>query len=225
MRSTGRGSGVKAQDYAEVISGLSGYYSAEGVLTALGNLVSLEDPFRVLIATVLSQRTRDDVTERAEKALFVRYRDARSLARAHIRDLEYIIRGVGFYRTKARAIREIARLVLEKHNGKVPRNIDALLSLPHVGRKTANCVLVFGFGEPAIPVDTHVHRISNRIGWVRTRTPEETEMALSSTLPRKYWLDLNELFVLHGQHICRPVSPRCSICPVARYCRWNKCHR
>jgi endonuclease-3 len=172
------------------------------------------DPFRTLIATVLSQRTREEKTAEAAAALFARYPDAASLAAARASDVVDLIRPAGFYRQKAPVLIEISRRLLQDHGGRVPPRLEELLELPGVGRKTANCVLVFAFGVPAIPVDTHVHRISNRLGWVRTRTPEETEEALMKVLPRRYWMVINELFVLFGREICRPVGPGCSRCPL-----------
>jgi len=174
------------------------------------------DPFQTLIATVLSQRTREEKTAEAAAALFARYPDAPSLAAARASDVARLIRPAGFYRQKAPTIIEISRRLLERHGGAVPRKLEELLALPGVGRKTANCVLVFAFGVPAIPVDTHVHRISNRLGWVRTRKPEETEEALMRLLPRRYWTVINELFVLFGREICRPIGPRCSECPLLK---------
>jgi len=176
------------------------------------------DPFTVLVGTILSQRTRDENTAQASMALFSEYPDAQALAKADNSSVERLIRPSGFYRVKARLIIEVARQLLERFHGKVPSDIDGLLSLPGVGRKTANCVLVYGFHKQAIPVDTHVHRISNRLGWVRTRTPEETEAELASSLPRRYWLDINELLVTHGQRLCRPIGPRCTECPVNNIC-------
>ncbi len=221
MQNTARGSGPDSRNCSRTILLLKKHYTKTGQVTALGKVAELEDPFRVLIATVLSQRTRDEVTSRAERALFGKFGDAKSISRAGIGEIENLIRNVGFYRTKARAIREISREILSRFDGRVPEDLESLLSLPLVGRKTANCVLVFGFGKPAIPVDTHVHRISNRLGWVRTRTPEETEAALSKLIPRVRWLDVNELMVTHGKNICKPLNPRCDICPIARYCNYQ----
>ncbi len=221
MQNTARGSGPDSLNCSRTILLLRKHYTKTGQVTALGKVAELEDPFRVLIATVLSQRTRDEVTSRAERALFGRFGDAKSISRAGIGEIENLIRNVGFYRAKARAIREISREILSRFDGRVPEDMESLLSLPLVGRKTANCVLVFGFGKPAIPVDTHVHRISNRLGWVRTRTPEETETALSKLIPRVRWLDVNELMVTHGKNVCRPLNPRCDICPIARYCNYQ----
>lgn len=185
-----------------------------GSTTTLGAIRKREpeDPFRVLIATILSQRTRDRNTERASAALFRNYPTPEAIESAPLADLERLIRPCGFYHTKARVLKEVCRALRERHGGQVPASLEELLALPGVGRKTANCVRVYGFGMPAIPVDTHVHRISNRLGWVRTRTPEETEEALVRSVPRRYWLDLNELFVRFGQEVCRPVGPRCGEC-------------
>ena len=221
MQNTARSSGPDSRNCSRTILLLKKHYTKTGQMTALGKVAELEDPFRVLIATVLSQRTRDEVTSRAEKALFGKFGDAKSISRAGIGEIENLIINVGFYRAKARAIREISREILSRFDGRVPDDLESLLSLPLVGRKTANCVLVFGFGKPAIPVDTHVHRISNRLGWVRTRTPEETETALSKLIPRVRWLDVNELMVTHGKNVCRPLNPRCDICPIARYCNYQ----
>jgi endonuclease III len=177
-----------------------------------------ENPFQVLIGTILSQRTRDANTDKASLALFARFPDAPSLARADVKTLEPIIRGTGYYRTKARAIRACAREILERFDGRVPRTLDELLTLPGVGPKTANCVLVFGYGLPGMPVDTHVHRISNRLGLVRTKTPEETEVALREIVPERFWIPINPILVQHGQNLCRPRGPKCPECPVQDQC-------
>jgi len=177
------------------------------------------DPFEVLISTVLSQRTKDANTEKASSALFSRFKTPKQMAKADIRKIEKLIRPSGFYKVKARRIKQISRIIIEKFNGKVPRTMDELLSLPGVGRKTANCVLVFAYRQPAIPVDTHVHRISNRLGLARTKTPEKTETELMKRIPKRYWIDLNELLVTHGQNICLPRRPRCSLCPIVKYCK------
>ncbi len=176
------------------------------------------DPFRQLIATVLSQRTRDEVTDRASGKLFSKYGTATALAGADVSDIEELIREVGFYRIKAPRVKEIARIISNDFKGKVPDDVDTLLSLPGVGRKTANCVLVYGFGKDAIAVDTHVHRISNRLGLVSTKTPEETELKLREVLPKRYWRYINELLVRFGQDICRPVGPKCGVCMIGEMC-------
>jgi endonuclease-3 len=176
------------------------------------------DPFRVLLACLLSLRTRDETTFPAAERLFALADTPAGLLRVPRARIERAIFPVGFYRTKARAIHAICRALLERFDGRVPDRIDDLLTLPGVGRKTANLVVTVGFDKPGICVDTHVHRISNRWGYVRTRTPEQTEAALRRRLPRRYWIGYNDLLVAFGQHVCQPVSPRCSVCPVRPGC-------
>ena len=180
------------------------------------------DPFRVLIATILSHRTKDPVTALASSRLFAKYPKAIQLAKANTRTIARLIKPVGFYNTKAKTVKRVARIILEKYKGKVPNDVEELLELPSVGRKTANCVLVYGFRRPAIPVDTHVHRIFNRLGVVRTKTPDETEEELTKIVDRKDWLTLNEVFVKYGQLICKPIGPKCSICPLNNRCQWYR---
>ncbi len=180
------------------------------------------DPFQVLIATVISQRTKDEVTYEVAARLFKRYPDAASLKDAPVTEIAELIYPAGFYREKARKIKEIARIIHEKYGGRVPDTLEELLRLPGVGRKTANIVLSRCYERDAIAVDTHVHRISNRLGWVNTKTPEETEKELMKILPRRYWRDINELLVMFGRTICRPVAPKCQICPIKDYCRYYK---
>ncbi len=177
------------------------------------------DPFRVLIACILSLRTQDTTTGPASARLFAVAETPRAMLRLTPGQIETLIFPVGFYRTKARVILGICRDLLERFDGRVPDGIDQLLTLKGVGRKTANLVVTMGYGKPGICVDTHVHRISNRLGYVRTRNPEETEMALRATLPRRYWIGYNDLLVSFGQNVCTPVSPRCSACPVRALCR------
>jgi len=193
-------------------------------MTALRELREAESgsPLSILIGTILSARTRDENTSAAVKELFSRYRTARALASAKISDVERIIKKTGFYRVKARRIIKVASIIDSKYSGKVPRSMKELLSLPGVGRKTANCVLVYAFEKPAIPVDTHVHRISNRLGLVKTKTPEETEIALIEKIPKKYWLRINDTFVMYGQNICKPISPMCSHCHIKKECNYFK---
>lgn len=180
------------------------------------------DPFRVLIATVLSHRTRDPVTAAASSRLFDKYPNPSSLAKANVRSIVKLIRPVGFYNTKARVVKRIARIILDEYDGAVPETKEKLMELPSVGPKTANCVLVYGFKTPAIPVDTHVHRIFNRLNVVKTNSPTETEEALVRLVARRDWLPLNEIFVKFGQLICRPIGPRCPICPLTDRCQWYK---
>ena len=176
------------------------------------------DPYHTLIACVLSLRTKDEVTDAAAGRLLARAGDPRAMLRLAPQAIEKLIFPVGFYRRKARQVLEISRLLIERHGGATPDEIDALLELPGVGRKTANLVVTVAFGKPGICVDTHVHRISNRLGWVRTRDPEETERELRGFLPSRWWLIVNEILVRHGQRICRPISPLCSTCPVEADC-------
>jgi endonuclease-3 len=175
-------------------------------------------PFEVLVSTLLSLRTKDEVTSEAARRLFEEATTPRGLLALGERKTAKLIYPVGFYPTKAKRLMEISRIILDEHSGEVPDTIEALLKLPGVGRKTANLVLVEGFKKDAICVDTHVHRISNRIGYVHTKTPDQTEMALRDKLPRRHWIRYNELLVAFGQVICRPISPFCSRCPVEAMC-------
>ncbi len=177
------------------------------------------DPFRVLVACILSLRTQDTTTGPAAARLFAVADTPFALLALPAPTIERLIYPVGFYRTKARVIRGLCGDLLERFDGRVPDDIDALLTLKGVGRKTANLVVTLGFGKPGICVDTHVHRISNRLGYVRTRDPESTEMALRARLPRRYWIGYNDLLVAFGQNVCTPISPRCSTCPVSARCR------
>lgn len=183
---------------------------------------SREKPFKVLISVILSQRTRDENTLIASKKLFSRFDTAKKLANADISEVKKLIKQSGFYNVKAKRIKEVSKILLEKYNGKVPHELNKLLKLPGVGRKTANCTLVYGFNIPAIPADTHVHRISNRLGIVKTKTPEQTEHELMRKIPRKYWININELFVKHGQTICSPIKPKCDKCPITKLCDFKK---
>jgi endonuclease III len=188
--------------------------------TALAKIVAeKEDPYRVLISTILSQRTRDEMTERASRALFAKYDNPQAIAGADVRDLERLIKPVGFYRQKAHQLQRVSRALLERHGGVVPHTYEELIELPQVGPKTANCVLVYGFGEARIPTDTHVHRVSNRLGLVRTKTPERTEQLLMKRVPKEYWLHVNELFIRFGKDLCRPIGPRCPQCSFTSFCR------
>lgn len=186
-------------------------------LTMLGSWSARKaNPFRILIGTILSARSRDEMTDKIAAILFRSFGSAKALATAPRREVEKILRPIGFYRTKAGYIIESARLVLER--GGVPRTLEGLMELPGVGRKVANCVLVYAFGGQAIPVDTHVHRLSNRLGWMKTKTPEETERELVRIVPRRCWPLVNEAFVAHGKRICRPIGPLCGECPLRSGC-------
>jgi endonuclease-3 len=186
---------------------------------ALGKIAEeSRDPFRVLISCILSQQTKDQVTEAASERLYRLADQPDTILALSERRIAKAIYPVSFYRTKARTIREVCRVLLTRFAGQVPDSLEALLSLNGVGRKTANLVLTVGYRKPGICVDTHVHRISNRWGYVKTKTPEQTEMALRRKLPKRHWISYNDLLVPFGQHLCRPISPFCSRCPVERWC-------
>ena len=190
-------------------------------ITALKDLHDAQTgPFSILIGTILSARTKDEATTKAVKVLFAKYKNPKQLANAKVKDVEKIIKSIGFFRVKSKRIIEVAKIINTKYKGKVPDDLETLVELPGVGRKTANCVLVYAFEKPAIPVDTHVHRISNRLGLVDTKTPEETEMALREKIPKKYWLDINNTFVMYGQNICKPISPMCDVCKIRKTCNY-----
>ncbi|MCG6916565.1 MAG: endonuclease III [Deltaproteobacteria bacterium] len=180
-----------------------------------------QTPFQVLIGTVLSQRTRDEKTDEAAKALFARYSSPEMLAAAPVKEIARLIRSANYYNTKAQRIKEISKIILERHGGDTPDTISDLMGLPGVGRKTASCVLLYGFKKKALPVDTHVHRISNRIGLVTTQTAEQSEGELWKVIPEKYVIFYNELMVKHGQRVCKPISPQCPKCPIVQYCNYG----
>jgi endonuclease-3 len=179
---------------------------------------SRRDPFRILLSTVLSLRTKDQTTAEASARLFRLATTPRTMLEVPRRTIERAIYPVGFYRTKARHIHAICRDLLKHFGGQVPDTIEELLTLKGVGRKTANLVVTLGFRKPGICVDVHVHRISNRWGYIRTKTPAQSEQALRRKLPLRYWMIYNDLLVPFGQNVCTPVSPRCSQCKLARYC-------
>jgi len=187
-------------------------------LSMLGGIIP-RTPFKILVSTVLSQRNRDVVTEKLVDRFFARYKTMEDVAGADLSEMGKVIRQSGFYMTKAKRIIAIAKIILDKYKGIVPDTEEELIALPGVGRKTANCVLVYAFGRQAIPVDTHVHRISNRLGWVKTKHPEETEARLRRIVPKKLWKLVNEVFVLHGQNICKPIKPLCDRCPIIKDCK------
>ena len=191
-------------------------------MTALRELHDAETggPFSILIGTILSARTKDENTAKVVRSLFARYRNAEELAGANLEDVEEIIRSIGFYHVKSKRIIDVARIIHTTYKGVVPDNLEDLVSLPGVGRKTANCVLVYAYEKPAIPVDIHVHRISNRLGLVDTKTPEETEQELMKKIPKKFWLDINDTFVMYGQNICKPISPMCDVCKIRNGCKF-----
>jgi endonuclease III len=196
-------------------------------LTALKALQQFQvgDPFKILVATILSARTRDENTTRVVKSLFDKFVDIDGFSKASLEEIRDVIHSIGFYNIKALRIKQVVQILIEKYNGIVPSNFDDLISLPGVGRKTANCVLVYAFEKPAIPVDTHVHRISNRLGIVTTSKPEETESELRNIFDKKSWVKVNDTFVTYGQNICLPIKPKCNICQLKNKCKYyeNKC--
>lgn len=187
------------------------------IVTEVANITN--DPFKVLISCLLSLRTKDAVTAQASKRLFEVADAPEKLVKLDTKNIEKLIYPVGFYKTKAKRIKEICKILIDKYNSKVPDSIDELLKFKGVGRKTAGIVMCYGHNKTvSIPVDSHVHQISNRLGWVKTKTPEQTEQELMKIIPRKYWHDLNDILVTYGQNICVPVSPFCSKCVISKYC-------
>ena len=209
---------MRDEDIHEVVRRLREVYSRwkEPIVTEMSR--KRRDPFGVLISCILSLRTQDRTTAEATRRLMEVAPDPKRMLELSEKEIAKLIYPVGFYNTKARNIREICRVLIEEHGGRVPSDIDALLQLKGVGRKTANLVLTKGFGLPGICVDTHVHRITNRWGYVNTKTPEQTEMELRKKLPGEYWIEINDLLVAFGQNLCRPLSPFCSQCPIPGFC-------
>ncbi|MGD9819801.1 MAG: endonuclease III [Desulfomonilaceae bacterium] len=175
-------------------------------------------PYEVLVSTILSLRTKDETTRRASKKLFSRISDPSDLLALTEEQIQELIYPVGFYKTKAKTLKHISSEIISNYGGQVPDEIDELLKLKGVGRKTANLVVTLGHGKLGLCVDIHVHRISNRLGYVQTKTPDQTEMALRAKLPKKYWVEYNDLLVTYGQNICKPVSPFCSKCLIYEHC-------
>jgi len=176
------------------------------------------DPYKVLISCVLSLRTKDEVTKKASLKLFEYADTANKMINMDEIQIQKLIYPVGFYKTKAKRIIEMSHRILDEYDGKVPDTIDELLKLKGVGRKTANIVVTLGYSRPGVCVDTHVHRISNRWGYVKTKNPIQTEFALREKLPQEHWIEYNDILVTYGQNVCAPISPKCSICPIDRYC-------
>lgn len=193
-------------------------------LTALRSLQMEEqdDPFKILIGTILSARTRDENTTKVIRKLFTRFRTPHDIASADIEEIKKLIRSIGFYNVKAERIKQVSQIIMSKFDGQVPDDIDSLLGLPGVGRKTANCVLVYAFNKPAIPVDVHVHRISNRLGVVNTKTVKQTEIELNRIVNRRLWTRVNNTFVMYGQNVCLPIRPKCEICDLKGMCKYYK---
>ena len=177
-----------------------------------------KSPFRVLVSTVISARTKDEVTGAASERLYALASTPEEMSRLRVTSIEKAIYPAGFYKTKAKAIKSLCRMLVDEYGGNVPDEIDALVRFPGVGRKTANLVLTLGFGKPGICVDTHVHRVCNRLKAVKTKNPTETEFALREVLPKRNWIEINDLLVMYGKAVCNPVSPWCSRCGIINYC-------
>ncbi len=185
----------------------------------VGVVARKKDPYRILIATILSLRTKDETTRIASDKLFNRADTPEDMIRLPVDEIAELIYPVGFYRNKAKTIVEVSQVLFDEYNGIVPDDVDELMKFKGVGRKTANLVVTLGYNKPGICVDIHVHRISNRLGYVSTKSPDETEFALRKKLPKEYWIRLNDLLVPYGQNLCKPVSPYCSECPIYDYCK------
>lgn len=202
------------------------FHQFQGVLNSIGKTlpavslvaVELQDPYYVLISTVISLRTKDDVTIKASRRLFDVASTPEDMIKLSVEEIEKLIYPAGFYKRKAIQIKEISKIIVEKYDGKVPSNAEELMALPGVGLKTTNLTLNLGFGIVAICVDCHVHQITNRLGWIKTKTPEESEKALMQIMPKRFWIPLNELLVSYGQEVCTSVSPKCSMCPQNANC-------
>ncbi|MEN6444786.1 MAG: endonuclease III [Candidatus Cloacimonas sp.] len=213
---------MDTRDLESVIERLEKHFHS--VKTPIVDLIQIktEDPFKVLVTTILSARTKDETTAKAAEKLFQIVHNAEDLEKISYAELDQLITPVGFHRVKTKHLKELPKALQEKFNGKIPDAIDDLLLLPGVGRKTANLVRAVAFHKPAICVDVHVHRICNRWGYVQTKTPLETEMALREKLPVKYWLNFNSYVVAFGQNLCTPRKPQCERCPIAEFCDWGK---
>jgi endonuclease-3 len=213
---------IKIENILDKMETTLNYFENLSRLTALKELQMEEDndPFKILIGTILSARSRDENTSKIVRKLFQKYKNALELSNADLNDIKSIIHSIGFYNTKSERIKQASKIIVEKFHGIVPSELEDLLSLPGVGRKTANCVLVYAFNKPAIPVDTHVHRISNRLGIVKTQDVKKTEEELIKIVDKKYWLILNNIFVIYGQNICIPIRPKCQICSLKGICNF-----
>ena len=211
---------ISGQEIGKVITliGKEARKFREPFVTAVAN--ETRDPYQVLIGCLLSLRTKDETTAGACERLFILAKTPKQMVRLKPSQIEKAIYPVGFYRVKTKRIQEISKTLLDQYNGNVPRTMEELLKLKGVGRKTANVTLTYGFNDPdGLAIDVHCNRIPNRLGWVKTKTPEETEMALRKLIPRKYWLQFNDSFVLFGQNVCKPISPFCSRCIANDHCK------
>jgi endonuclease-3 len=207
----------RSERIEKVMKNLAKYFDYKE-RTTLNRMRKKPDPFKILISCLLSLRTQDKNTEKASKKLFAVADTPKKILQLSDTELEKLIYSSGHYKKKARTLKHVSKVLLEKHKGKVPNTRKELLKIKGIGPKTANIVLAFAYGKPVLPIDTHCHRIPNRLGWIKTKTPEQTEEELEKILPKKYWLEFNAIFVLFGQTICQPISPKCSECPVREYC-------
>ncbi|MFA4953050.1 MAG: endonuclease III [Candidatus Pacearchaeota archaeon] len=187
--------------------------------TTLNRMRNKPEPFKILISCLLSLRARDENTEKVSRQLFEIVSTPEEILKLSDKKLEKLIYSSGHYKKKTRVLKHVSKEILERFNGKVPETREELISIKGIGPKTANIVLAFAFGKSVIPVDTHCHRIPNRLGWVQTKTPEKTEQELNKIIPEKYWNNFNAIFVQFGREICQPISPWCSKCPIEKYCQ------
>jgi endonuclease III len=187
--------------------------------TTLNRMRKKPDAFKILISCLLSLRTQDKNTEKASNRLFAIADTPQGISKLPLKKIEKLIFSSGHYKKKARTIKEVSKLILGKYKGKVPNNKEELLSIKGIGPKTANIVLSFAYGQQVLPIDTHCHRIPNRIGWIKTKMPEQTEKELEKIIEKKYWREFNSTFVLFGKTICKPISPLCSQCPIENFCK------
>jgi len=216
---------ISKHEISAVLRRLAKPYEAQNDETMLESLASQrhETPFQILIAAMLSARTRDEVTSEVSDSLFAVYPTPEKLSNATLSRIKALIKPINFYKGKAKRVREVAKIIHEQYDDKVPKTMKELDALPGVGPKIAGCVLVYAFKISALPIDTHCHRLANRLKWVKTKTPEQTMTELEKTIPKRYWLQVNELLVLHGQRTCLPRNPRCCECVISGYCPSNNC--
>lgn len=209
----------RKRNIAKAMNILAKYFDYREKTTLNRMRCQREDPFKILISCLLSLRTQDKNTEKVSQALFKVADTPEAIAAMPLKKLEKLIYSSGHYKKKARTIKHVSKIILKNYKGKVPNNKKELLSIKGIGPKTANIVLAFAFCQDVLPIDTHCHRIPNRLGWIKTKTPEQTEKALEKILPKRYWREFNAIFVLFGKTICKPISPWCSRCPVRIYCK------
>ena len=204
---------------SEIMSVLSEY--TKTIHTPIIDLVKIQtnDPFKILVGTILSARTKDETTTQVLQRLFTKVNNADDFQKLTIKEIEDLIYPIGFYHQKAKYLKELPNVLKDKFNNEIPQTIEELIQLPGVGRKTANLVMILAFDKPAMCVDVHVHRISNRFGYIKTRTPAESEIELRKKLPLKYWKVYNSILVAFGQNLCKPINPQCERCPVEKYCQ------